>query len=298
MACFKPLEAWRLSNGAIVFHRKDASAPIVKQVALSCGQCVGCRLERSRQWAVRCIHESKCWKRNCFVTLTYDDEHLPRDGGLHYRDFQLFMKRLRKRYHAGIRFFMCGEYGDENRRPHFHACLFNHDFADRYRWKTRSGVSVLFRSPSLDELWPNGFASVGEVTFESAAYVARYVMKKVTGDDAESHYRTVDPETGEVFDISPEFTHMSLKPGIGAWWFQRFHEDLSVDGMVITRGQKSLAPRFYMRRLKHYDPDAYDRVSKLREEYGELCKEDSTPERLAVRETVARARANLFKRDL
>jgi len=230
--------------------------------------------------------------------LTYDDEHLPENGQLVYRDFQLFMKRLRRRYHDGIRFFMCGEYGDEDSRPHFHACLFNFDFPLKYRWKTRNGVSVLFRSDSLDELWGKGFASVGEVTFESAAYVARYVMKKVNGEDAEAHYTRVNPHTGEIFKLTPEFTHMSLKPGIGAWWFQKFHQDLARNGMVVAKGKEALAPRFYMRRLKHYDPDAYARVSELREEYGALREWDQTPERLAVRESVARARANLFKRSL
>ena len=171
MPCYKPLKAWRSSDGSVFFNRKDSPRPNPSEINLACGQCVGCRLERSRQWAVRCIHEAKCWKQNCFVTLTYDDEHLPEHGNLVYRDFQLFMKKLRRRYHDGIRFFMCGEYGEQDSRPHFHACLFNFDFPLKYRWKTRNGVSVLYRSDALDELWGKGFASVGEVTLDRKSVV-------------------------------------------------------------------------------------------------------------------------------
>jgi hypothetical protein len=134
------------------------------------------------------MHEAKMHPKNCFITLTYNNEHLPSDGSLNYEVFQLFMKRLRKKYGKGIRFYMCGEYGDKLGRPHFHACLFGHDFADKKLWKTTDSKSKLYRSAELEKLWPYGFSSVGDVTFESAAYVARYIMKKVSGDASESHY--------------------------------------------------------------------------------------------------------------
>jgi len=199
MACYKPLTAyltpWQINNSEAkdskkVFRRvsfkEDADHSI--QVSLPCGQCVGCRLERSRQWAVRCVHESQLHKENCFITLTYAPEHLPQNSSLDYRDFQLFMKRLRKRFTGkSIRFYMCGEYGENFGRPHFHACIFGHNFDDLKLWKTQNDVP-LFRSKTLEELWPFGHSSVGTVTFESAAYVARYIMKKVTGDAAAEHY--------------------------------------------------------------------------------------------------------------
>lgn len=193
MPCYKPLDAWRpdFSTGSkkliFSYHPARCAGP-TPDLQVPCGQCVGCRLERSRQWAVRCVHESQLHKENCFITLTYASEHLPPDSSLHYRDFQLFMKRLRKKFTGKkIRFYMCGEYGENFGRPHFHACLFGHNFDDLKLWKTQNNIP-LYRSKILEELWPFGHSSVGSVTFESAAYVARYIMKKVTGEAAELHY--------------------------------------------------------------------------------------------------------------
>lgn len=190
MTCYHPLDAWRndapsRADNRLIFtyHPSLGRGPDLK---VPCGQCVGCRLERSRQWAVRCVHEASLHTDNCFITLTYNDEHLPSDGSLNYRDFQLFMKRLRKRVSVPVRFYMCGEYGENFGRPHFHACLFGFNFPDLKLWK--SGKSKLYRSPLLEELWPFGYSSVGDVNFESAAYVARYILKKVTGADAAAHY--------------------------------------------------------------------------------------------------------------
>lgn len=252
MPCYSPLQAWRgpkLPTGkrSVVWKRKDAASSLVDaELRLPCGQCIGCRLERSRQWAMRCVHEASLHKRNCFVTLTYDDPHLPAGGGLSLRDWQLFMKKLRK--YAGrckVRFFMCGEYGEKFCRPHFHACLFNWDFADKVLWSVRDGVR-LYRSPRLEKLWGNGFCSVGDVTFESAAYVARYIMKKVTGAGAPDRYDVFDRKTGEVFQESrPEFVTMSRRPGIARGWFEKFSLDTYPSDFVVLRGMKMKPPRFY-----------------------------------------------------
>lgn len=190
MPCFKPLEAYRprdTRSKKLIFSYNPKTCDSITPIMLPCGQCVGCRLERSRQWALRCVHESKMHKDNCFITLTYATEHLPPDSSLHYPDFQKFMKRLRKKYGEGIRFYMCGEYGENFGRPHFHACLFGHNFTDLKLWKETNGQK-LYRSKELEQLWPFGHSSVGSVTFESAAYVARYIMKKITGEAAEQHY--------------------------------------------------------------------------------------------------------------
>ena len=131
MPCFCPLEGWRSKDRSstgkrkIVFNPRDALRDM--PVTVPCGQCIGCRLERSRQWAVRCIHEASLHEDNCFITLTYDDAHLPTDLSLNVSHFQKFMKRLRKRFGEGIRFFHCGEYGENFGRPHYHACLFTSD---------------------------------------------------------------------------------------------------------------------------------------------------------------------------
>ena len=142
MPCFHPLRAFKTSAGEVVFT-EHARYDIVTQLSLPCGQCSGCRLERSRQWAMRCVHEAAAYDCNAFITLTYDEENLPADGSLNYDHFQLFMKRLRKAIEPNkVRFYMCGEYGEENGRPHFHACLFGYDFPDKVMLSVLVLVSV------------------------------------------------------------------------------------------------------------------------------------------------------------
>lgn len=291
------MTAWRgakLASGkrAIVWRVQDAAPAVVdSELRLPCGQCIGCRLERSRQWAIRCVHEASLYERNSFITLTYDEGHLPLDGSLHVEDWQLFMKRLRKRA-AGvrIRFFHCGEYGERVRRPHFHACLFNWDFPDRKFWSCRNGVN-LFRSALLEELWPSGFSTVGDVTFESAAYVARYIMKKVTGDRALSHY--VDRSTGVV--LSPEYTTMSRGGrgglgGIGKGWFDKYSLDVYPHDFVVLRGMKMRPARFYDGLYDDVDPEDFARVKARRNTRGFVLRSDNTAERLLVKEEVTKSR--------
>lgn len=298
MACFHPLSAWQLVDGSIVFAERGN---VLRSLTLPCGQCVGCRLERSRQWAVRCFHESQLHDFNSFITLTYDDSHLPPNGSLVYRDFQLFMKLLRKsRAPNPVRFFMCGEYGETFFRPHFHACLFNVFFSDRRLLKRLPSGSNLYRSPELESLWTNGFSSIGDVTFESAAYVARYCLKKVTGPSASSHYTRVDSDTGEIYNITPEFTRMSLKPGIGANWFRRYRSDVFNDDkdFVVVRGVKMKPPRYYDNLLKDASDFTSDYVEFMRQQKAQNAAADNTPERLAVREVVTRSRLTFKKRVL
>lgn len=246
---------------------------------------------------MRCVHEAALYQDNCFVTLTYDDEHLPADRSLHYRDFQLFMYRLRKRYGAKRRFYMCGEYGETYGRPHYHACFFNLDFGDLEPFKG-SGKSQLFVSQELHRLWPYGYSTVGQVTFDSAAYVARYVMKKVTGDAAEAHYQWVDPETGEIHNRRPEFTNMSRRPGIGREWYDRFHKEVYPDDFVIMNGRKIRPPKYYDQLYELTYPSDFRSVRFARKQQGRKRSADATPERLKVREKVAHAKLGLFKRNV
>lgn len=295
MPCYKPLRAFCAASGDVVFVERG---DIVASLFLPCGQCVGCRLERSRQWAVRCMHEASLYDDNCFITLTYSPEHLPEDCSLHYRDFQLFLKRLRKAWpNDRIRFYMCGEYGEENHRPHFHACLFGFNFPDRVPFRQLGG-SKLWRSDQLEKLWGKGHCSIGEVTFESAAYVARYVMKKVTGDLQELHYRQTDEDGVITGHRTPEFNHMSLKPGIGAKWLDKFSSDVYPDGQVVVRGHKSNPPKYYDRRFAKADPLSYEQLQYMRHLEALTRSSDQTPERLAVREQVASARIRALKRTI
>ncbi|MDO5343060.1 MAG: replication initiation protein [Bacteroidia bacterium] len=206
-------------------------------VKIPCGQCIGCRLEKSRQWAMRCVCESSLWDYNIFLTLTYDNEHLPADLSLHKDHLQKFMKRLRKEFGDGIRFYACGEYGNLNERPHYHLILFNFRLLDAE--PIRYKPSPLFISPSLSKLWPFGFHSFGSVTFDSAAYVARYCTKKLTGDLAEEHYHGREPE----------FALMSRRPGIGHDWLQKYQSDVYPNDFVVMRGGLKLKPPTYFDNL-------------------------------------------------
>ncbi len=281
MPCFHALSAGRDRDGKITFDSRKAVGFSMK---LPCGQCRGCRLERSRQWAMRCVHEASLYEDNCFITLTYDDKNLPRDGSLNKKHFQDFMKRLRSRFvERRIRFFHCGEYGVKYRRPHYHACLFNFDFVDKRVFKVVNG-NRLFTSVDLESCWEFGFSSVGSLTFESAAYVARYIMKKITGDAAEDHYRGVHSETGELVKLQPEYTTMSRRPGIGREWFDRFRGDVYPGDDVILRGRSMRPPRYYDCLFEVEDPSAFAEIKSERIRRAYKGRDDCTPERLAVRE--------------
>ncbi len=304
MPCYHPLTAYRSKNGRdpktgkwpIVFNINDGYRDM--EVKVPCGQCIGCRLEKSRQWAIRCIHEASLYDKNCFITLTFDDEHLDPNKSLNKRDFQLFMKRLRKRFGEGIRFFHCGEYGTLNKRPHHHACLFNFDFPDKKLWRVNNGVP-LYRSAELERLWPYGYSTVGEVTFESAAYVARYVLKKVNGEKAFMHYAIVDEETGEYFgQRQPEYTTMSRRPGIGRGWFEKYKGDVYPhDYVVIRKGIKCRPPQYYDRIYDLTDPEEFS-IIKARRRYKARQNKDNTPERLRVKEAVKLSQISRLVRDL
>lgn len=236
-------------------------------------------------------------EKNCFVTLTYDDEHLPADGGLDYREFQLFMKRLRKRV-GKVRFFMCGEYGNEHRRPHYHACLFGVDFDDKSYWQTGKSGCRIYRSKLLEALWPFGFSTVGDVTFDSAGYTARYVLKKGLGRGSERSYVTTDLETGEVYQLQKEFSRCSLKPGIGASWFQKYRSDVFPADYCIISGVRTKPPRYYGKLLDREDKDMHNSICERREQLAVERRMDNTPERLAVKEKVLGASLKFLHREV
>lgn len=266
-------------------------------MTVPCGQCSACRLERSRQWAIRCVHEASLYDHNAFITLTYNDDHLPHDRSLNLKHAQDFLKRLRKRFGPGIRFYGCGEYGEQLGRPHYHMCLFNHDFHDKVLWKEERGVK-LYRSEEIEKLWTYGYSTTGGVTFQSAAYVARYIMKKITGDIAADHYEYIDPETGEVFDRKPEYTHMSLKPGIGSRWINKYTSDVYPTDFVVLNGVKMKPPKYYDRSFEVMDPDAFHKVRSARLKSGKKREADNTPARLKVKEKVLNAKLSQLKRSL
>lgn len=297
MTCYFPMDAWRVEGQSRLMFYEPHRQYIREKLQVPCGQCVGCRLERSRQWAIRCIHEAQMHPHNCFITLTYNNEHLPYPPSLDVRDWQLFMKRLRKRFGKNIRFFHCGEYGEQFGRPHYHACLFNFDFPDKTLFKEVNG-NRLYISKALSELWPYGFSTIGDVTFESAAYVARYIMKKVTGKKADEHYEKIDPRTGEIYIAKPEYVTMSRRSGIGASWYDRFSSDVYPNDYVIVRGRKMRPPRYYDNRLKIASPLDFEEIHFQRWENSKIHVDNNTPERLNVRHEVQLARLKKLPRTL
>lgn len=292
MPCYHPLSAFQSPSGEIRFVESTSA---FKNLDLPCGRCVGCRLERARQWSVRIMHEAKLHEQNCFITLTYDNEHLPADLSLDYRHFQNFLKRFREQIAPKrIRYYMCGEYGEERSRPHYHAIIFGYMFDD-IRLHSRSGSGdELYTSAFLQSLWPYGFSSIGQVTEKSANYVARYVMKKVTGSQADRYYELVDPITGAITKRSPEFNRMSLKPGIGAAWFDKFHSDVFPHDRVIMKGKPSKPPRYYDKLLGRSNPEMLEAVKESRVADAMDRKDDNTAKRLYVKEQLAKRRVSDF----
>lgn len=306
MPCYKPVQGFRsrevnLATGkrSVVFNARFGYPDM--PVTVPCGQCVGCRLMRSREWAVRCIHEAQLHSDNCFITLTYADEHLPEGRSLQLEHYQKFMKRLRKANGPAIRFFHCGEYGSRYGRPHYHALLFNYDFRDKKLFDLRRKKTAevpLFVSEHLQELWPFGFSTIGAVTFESAAYVARYIMKKVTGELADDHYDWCDPETGEVFRRAPEYTTMSRRPGIGRGWLEKYGAEVWNSDFVVIGGRRLKVPRYYDKVLELEDLASLDELKRARRIAARSQAANNTPARLEVREKVQLAKLKQLKRDL
>jgi hypothetical protein len=297
MACFHPLQAYQTSDGSIIFSERKGD--VVRSLSLPCGQCRGCRLERSRQWAVRCMHEASLHEENCFITLTYDNDHCPSDRSLNYGDYQRFMKRFRKRFKdSTIRFYMAGEYGEKFERPHFHACIFGFNFPDRTLWKRTPSGAFIYRSKLLEDLWPFGYSSIGDVTFESAAYVARYVMKKRTGKGVGDHYETIDFETGEIKERVPEFNRMSLKPGIGYDWYRKFHSDIYPHDYVVINGRESRPPKFYDKKFADDFPEEFEALQFQRFVDAVDRFDDNTDERLCVKEQVLEAKFSRLNRSI
>lgn len=285
MPCFKPQDAYLLEEGGITYNSNHKG--IQQPLTLPCRGCIGCRAERARQWAIRCTHEASMHKKNTFITLTYDEEHLPADSSLNYKHYQLFMKKLRKKYGTKIRFYMAGEYGSQTKRPHYHAILFNHMFDDATPHTTsKSGKPVLVSS-ELTKLWGKGFASIGEVNYTSCHYIAKYIIEKITGDPAEDHYRHINKDTGEITQRTPEFNRMSLRPGIGKPWYDKYKRDIINTGSVVTDGHQTKIPAYYDRLFQEDFPFEYDDYTYQKILMAHKFKKDNTEHRLQTREFCA-----------
>ena len=255
-----------------------------ERIQLACGQCIGCRLDRSRSWALRCHHEAMSHERVSFLTLTYAQD----PWTLRHEDFQLFMKRLRKRLGLPIRFYMAGEYGSvyDHRgnkipgllgRPHYHCILYGYDFPEReLHGRSNTGFDM-YNARLLDECWKGyddalGHAVVQDFSIEAAAYVARYCTKKVNGELADEHYVRINTDTGEVRRVAPEYNRMSNRPGIGSRWLLHYGKtDLyPKDFVTVKDGDRFRPPRYYDKLMEEIDPELMEKVKARRRENVEI----------------------------
>ncbi|AZL82847.1 replication initiator protein [Apis mellifera associated microvirus 9] len=288
----------------------------------SCGNCIECRLKKSRFTAVRCVHQASMFSDNCFITLTYDDDHFPsahsvkkKDGSYsHYTHgslctdhLQKFWKRLRKEVgRSGIKYFAVGEYGDGKgerfrinsygervgANPHYHACVFSYDFPDKKICGKNERGDLYYESALLTDLWGKGRALLGDVTFESAAYCARYTLKKVYGDKADGHYD----------GLMPERPYWST--GLGKAWFEKWSSDIYPSDQLVTRdGRVMTPPPYYDRLLLAHNPSLYEDVKNAREKIiisknnFDLVRDPVHGRTMSVSEIVRRAQLRVGRLD-
>lgn len=275
MPCFHPLQAWRVQSGDVVISNKPLDGA---NLQLPCGNCLGCRTQRAQAWALRCQLELQNHHTATFVTLTYDDAHLPLT--LDKRHVSAYLKKLRKTIPAKLRFFASGEYGEHTNRPHYHAILY--------------GVSQL-HSPQCEEAWGKGHVRVDPATPASIAYVAGYCSKKI-GYRRFTHER-VDPTTGEVYQWQPPFIQMSRNPGIAA----SFRADKYLNNWrlyAVKDGHKMPVPRYLKKAwLSVATPEDTD---KLATELEQLNRQAPSKAQLRAMEKIAEAeqRQRADKRNL
>lgn len=344
MTCYHPLKAFKIGfnnitnkniykitsyNTDYIFKSKDEefyhtaigdpfyrpfTEVITDSIDIPCGQCIGCRLAYSRDWANRCMLEAKNYENNYFVTFTYDDIHVPIHNwsddetgevgkvySLEKRDFQLFMKRLRKHFSSDkIRFFSCGEYGTQTMRPHYHAILFNLNLTDLKLYKKSMHGFNYYNSPILSKLWNKGHVIVADVSWESCAYVARYVMKKAKGKTADFYNK---------YNMQSEFVLMSRRPGIARDYYEaNKYKIYDTDELIFTTsngGKKSRPPKYFDRIFSEECPELFEDIKNNRTEMSEKLKELklkntdlSYPELLMIEEDNKEKQISTLHRDL
>lgn len=277
MTCYKPLDGWLYYDPEVgkrqVGFGKHPNWDTAKLISVPCGRCIGCRLDKSAEWASRLMHEAEMHEKNCFVTLTYNDEHLPSSYSLKKKDFQDFMKRLRKRI-GKVRYYHCGEYGDTHKRPHYHAILFGFDFSkDRRQVEDSVSGHAQYESDLLNDCWGNGLTRISEVTYDSCAYVARYTLKKLVHEWDEN-----DPREKE---------YSTCSRGIGKAWLEKWGVNAVYDAdQVIFKERAMKPPAYYDKVLEKLDPALHREVKRSRSKGAESMKwhEDRTTRRLAAQE--------------
>lgn len=283
MPCFHPMRGYRShtvnENGKrpIVFKVTDGFYDM--PIDVPCGQCIGCRLEYSRQWAMRCIHELKMHEKSCFLTLTYNDENLPLDYYLEKEELQKALKRIRKYIEPlKFRYMACGEYGETTKRPHYHVIMYGYEFPDNEHYAHNDGYDI-YTSKILDSLWGKGECKIGTVTFESCCYVARYMLKKQKGQNKRD-------------DGKEEFLLASRKPGLGQKFFEKYYEEIYATDSCVIRNKQMKPPKYYDTKFEEF---AEKQLRKIKAERRKnVC--DDPEERQDVKEQIQLLKQQRIKR--
>lgn len=304
--CYSPIVAFKAADGNIIFNNSEGLG--IHELKLPCGQCIGCRLNHAESWAVRMVHEAQNHGENSFLTLTYSDEHLPKNGSLNYDDVTKFIKKLRKAlkntlYHGRIKYYRVGEYGENLSRPHYHVILFGFDFSYRIRYKGTENEKKLWRTKNdhhyfvssfLTDLWGLGNAEIGDVNYNTCMYVAKYVTKKVNGKRASEHYSRPDSD-GEIHQLEPEKSSMSRRRAIGREWIEKYWSDVYPEDVAVHDGKKLKTPKYYDKWLEKNNPTLLEQVKSAREDSSTEFKSRTD---LSVSHEVKIRNQSQFKREL
>jgi hypothetical protein len=316
MPCTEPKTAYpcgTTENGKqnYIFHRPKNFKGETIEVA--CGRCVSCQLDKSKEWATRCVHEAQMNEENCFITLTYADEHLPENGTLVKEHYRLFIRRLRRRFKGKkIKYLVAGEYGSEENthRPHWHFCIFGIDMPDKKYLFTNKHGDPVYTSEILLELWQHkGHVTVAAFTYRTGAYTARYTLKKIIEKGQKPQWtHIIDKETGETsYDPVrykkalamqgkiPEFIMMSK--GIGEKWLEKYHTDTDKDYVTVNY-VKHKVPRYYDKKREERDPESLERIKIKRKEKAKEIKEKTDASELISRDTIKKRQIKQLKRTL
>ena len=253
------------------------------------------------------MHEASLHDENCFLTLTFDDDHIPNPPTIAKRDVQLFLKRLRKKIAPKqIRYYACGEYGEKVKmpgsdtlgRPHYHLLIFGWTPPDAVLQYEDEELNIQrFTSELVESAWQKkGFCTSQQLTKETADYVARYAVKKIGGDLAKAHYTYIDPERYSIHQLEPEFGLQSSKPGIGRTWFDRYGESDCAKGYFHHNGVKQSVPKYYKKLLAAAGNKQYAEVVEQRRKAFDVTDDELSPRRLRTKERVREYRSNQLKK--
>lgn len=288
MPCAAPIEAYRATTGGPISFKRPQSHTY-QTLQLPCGYCILCREEQSRQWAVRISHESQMHERNCFMTLTYDDDHLPEHGSLNYKHLSLWWRKMRRTI-PGVRYYAVGEYGDKSDRPHYHVCVFGEDFRDEC-YIMREGTHKLWCNLIAQNMWEHGRVAIGNLDYTTAQYTAGYMAKKLVKG---KQYVRVDNSSGELIPLVQPRAFMSKHPAIGATWLERYGNQVYAWDQVVVNGRPQKPPRYYDKWLAGRSEIALQMIQERRKEKAKPLTEDQR----RARARNARARAENRKKKL